>query len=216
MAAAAAAVGAPRAAGRRGRWRRGRPDRRPRLGRARAHAGRARVRLEQLRGAGLHHRHAGHARSTPFRATRARIASCATWSAPTSTTSFRRCAATSTATASPRSRCAAAVADSSTPAGSIPTIHGSSWAARSIERTTGHAPTILPNLGGSLPNDIFVDVLGLQDDLGAALLCRLLAARARRAPAGADRARRAWPDGRTVLGSRRARYSAMVINGSRQ
>lgn len=36
------------------------------------------------------------------------------------------------------------------------------WAAQSVERTTGHAPTILPNLGGSLPNDIFVDVLGLK------------------------------------------------------
>jgi acetylornithine deacetylase/succinyl-diaminopimelate desuccinylase-like protein len=37
-----------------------------------------------------------------------------------------------------------------------------SWAAASIERTTGFAPTILPNLGGSLPNDIFMDVLGLK------------------------------------------------------
>lgn len=36
------------------------------------------------------------------------------------------------------------------------------WAVASVERTTGHAPTILPNLGGSLPNDIFVDVLGLK------------------------------------------------------
>lgn len=36
------------------------------------------------------------------------------------------------------------------------------WAVASIERTTGHAPTILPNLGASLPNDIFVDVLGLK------------------------------------------------------
>ena len=36
------------------------------------------------------------------------------------------------------------------------------WAARSIERTTGRAPTVLPNLGGSLPNDIFADVLGLR------------------------------------------------------
>src|SRR5262245_3656391 len=35
-------------------------------------------------------------------------------------------------------------------------------AARSIERTTGRAPTILPNLGGSLPNDSFADVLGLR------------------------------------------------------
>jgi acetylornithine deacetylase/succinyl-diaminopimelate desuccinylase-like protein len=37
-----------------------------------------------------------------------------------------------------------------------------SWAATSLERTTGRAPMILPNLGGSLPNDIFVDVLGLR------------------------------------------------------
>ena len=57
------------------------------------------------------------------------------------------------------------------------------FAARSIERTTGKAPTILPNLGGSLPNDIFLDVLGLRDDLDPALLCRMLAARARRAHA---------------------------------
>jgi len=35
------------------------------------------------------------------------------------------------------------------------------WAAESIERTTGGAPAILPNLGGSLPNDIFAEVLGL-------------------------------------------------------
>jgi acetylornithine deacetylase/succinyl-diaminopimelate desuccinylase-like protein len=36
------------------------------------------------------------------------------------------------------------------------------WAARSIARTSAHAPTVLPNLGGSLPNDIFADVLGLK------------------------------------------------------
>jgi acetylornithine deacetylase/succinyl-diaminopimelate desuccinylase-like protein len=36
------------------------------------------------------------------------------------------------------------------------------FAARSIEQTTGRAPTILPNLGASLPNDIFIDVLGLK------------------------------------------------------
>jgi acetylornithine deacetylase/succinyl-diaminopimelate desuccinylase-like protein len=38
------------------------------------------------------------------------------------------------------------------------------WVARvakSIEATTGRAPAILPNLGGSLPNDCFADVLGL-------------------------------------------------------
>ena len=33
--------------------------------------------------------------------------------------------------------------------------------AASIERTTGTQPVILPNLGGSLPNDCFADVLGL-------------------------------------------------------
>jgi acetylornithine deacetylase/succinyl-diaminopimelate desuccinylase-like protein len=35
------------------------------------------------------------------------------------------------------------------------------WAAASIERTVGAKPAILPNLGGSLPNDVFADVLGL-------------------------------------------------------
>ena len=35
------------------------------------------------------------------------------------------------------------------------------WAAGSIERTTGKRPAILPNLGGSLPNDIFAEDLGL-------------------------------------------------------
>ncbi|MCC7081537.1 MAG: M20 family metallopeptidase [Burkholderiales bacterium] len=35
------------------------------------------------------------------------------------------------------------------------------WAAESIERTTGVKPAILPNLGGSLPNECFAEVLGL-------------------------------------------------------
>ena len=35
------------------------------------------------------------------------------------------------------------------------------WAAASIARTTSKAPAILPNLGGSLPNDAFAEVLGL-------------------------------------------------------
>ena len=35
------------------------------------------------------------------------------------------------------------------------------WAADSIARTSGKKPAVLPNLGGSLPNDIFTDVLGL-------------------------------------------------------
>ena len=36
------------------------------------------------------------------------------------------------------------------------------FAARSIKQTTGRVPTILPNLGGSLPNDSFAEVLGLR------------------------------------------------------
>jgi acetylornithine deacetylase/succinyl-diaminopimelate desuccinylase-like protein len=35
------------------------------------------------------------------------------------------------------------------------------WAARSIERTTGKKPALLPNLGGSLPNECFTDTLSL-------------------------------------------------------
>lgn len=35
------------------------------------------------------------------------------------------------------------------------------WAEASITRTTGAKPAILPNLGGSLPNDVFADTLGL-------------------------------------------------------
>jgi acetylornithine deacetylase/succinyl-diaminopimelate desuccinylase-like protein len=35
------------------------------------------------------------------------------------------------------------------------------WAADSIRQTTGKAPAVLPNFGGSLPNDVFSDVLGL-------------------------------------------------------
>ncbi len=36
------------------------------------------------------------------------------------------------------------------------------WAAQSLKETTQKSPAILPNLGGSLPNDIFTDVLGLK------------------------------------------------------
>jgi acetylornithine deacetylase/succinyl-diaminopimelate desuccinylase-like protein len=36
------------------------------------------------------------------------------------------------------------------------------WAVASIAKTSGKKPAILPNLGGSLPNDIFTDVLGLR------------------------------------------------------
>ncbi|MDB5889319.1 MAG: putative peptidase [Polaromonas sp.] len=36
------------------------------------------------------------------------------------------------------------------------------WATASIAKTSGQKPAVLPNLGGSLPNDIFTDVLGLR------------------------------------------------------
>ncbi|WP_213769978.1 M20/M25/M40 family metallo-hydrolase [Bradyrhizobium sp. dw_78] len=35
------------------------------------------------------------------------------------------------------------------------------WAADSIRKTTGKDPAILPNFGGSLPNDVFSEMLGL-------------------------------------------------------
>jgi acetylornithine deacetylase/succinyl-diaminopimelate desuccinylase-like protein len=35
------------------------------------------------------------------------------------------------------------------------------WAAASIRQTTGKAPAVLPNFGGSLPNDVFSEALGL-------------------------------------------------------
>ena len=35
------------------------------------------------------------------------------------------------------------------------------WAAASLEATTGTKPAVLPNLGGSLPNDCFADTLGM-------------------------------------------------------
>lgn len=35
------------------------------------------------------------------------------------------------------------------------------FVAASVERTTGAPPVVLPNLGGTIPNDVFADVLGL-------------------------------------------------------
>ena len=35
------------------------------------------------------------------------------------------------------------------------------WTVASIEKTLGQRPAILPNIGASLPNDAFVDILGL-------------------------------------------------------
>jgi acetylornithine deacetylase/succinyl-diaminopimelate desuccinylase-like protein len=35
------------------------------------------------------------------------------------------------------------------------------WAAGSIQRTIGQPPTILPNIGGTLPNEVFAEILGM-------------------------------------------------------
>jgi acetylornithine deacetylase/succinyl-diaminopimelate desuccinylase-like protein len=35
------------------------------------------------------------------------------------------------------------------------------WAVASIQKTTGVKPAVLPNIGGSLPNDCFAEILGL-------------------------------------------------------
>ena len=35
------------------------------------------------------------------------------------------------------------------------------WTAESIRKTTGKPPAVLPNFGGSLPNDVFTDILKL-------------------------------------------------------
>ncbi len=40
-----------------------------------------------------------------------------------------------------------------------PWVH---WAVNSLAKTTSKKPAILPNLGGSLPNDIFSEILGLR------------------------------------------------------
>lgn len=41
---------------------------------------------------------------------------------------------------------------------SDPWVH---WCLASLRQTTGRPPSLLPNLGGSLPNDAFAEVLGL-------------------------------------------------------
>ncbi len=35
------------------------------------------------------------------------------------------------------------------------------WAAASVAKTLGRKPAVVPNLGGSLPNDVFTDILGV-------------------------------------------------------
>jgi hypothetical protein len=85
------------------------------------------------------------------------------------------------------------------------------FAARSIEHTTGRTPIILPNFGGSLPNDSFADVLGLRtiwiphSYAGCSQPCP------GRASACADRPGGPRYDGGIVLGLRRVTRSRQPL-----
>ena len=76
---------------RRDRRRRGGPGGRRLVGRAGPDAGRARLCLQRVQRAGLHHRHARAGPSMPSRPRPSPTASCASSPAPTSTRSCRRC-----------------------------------------------------------------------------------------------------------------------------
>ena len=94
-----------------------------------------------------------------FRARRRRCCSCASWSAPNTTEVVDAVRKHLHANGFPMVEVSAAqsFAASRTDFDS-PWIN---WAAQSIRQTTGKAPAILPNFGGSLPNDVFADTLGL-------------------------------------------------------
>ena len=144
-------------------------------------------------------------RSMPFPARRARIASSATWSAPTPTTSSRRCAATSTATAFSKVEVRRGNGGFFPASRLDPADPWVTLAAASIERTTGTRADDPAQPRGLAAQRHLHRRAQAEDDLGSALLCWLLAARARRASARADRARRARPDGRTCSGTSASR-----------
>ena len=81
------------------------------------------------------------------------------------------------------------------------------FAAASIEKTGGQKPNMLPNLGGSLPNEVFTDILGMPT-VWCRIPTRLLPACAQRAPAGPV-ARRVAVHDRHLLGPRRERPSGL-------
>ena len=86
-------------------------------------------------------------------------------SAPSSESTRRRfcrpCAATSTVSGFPQVEVAAARGETFRATRLDPDHPWVRWAADSVVRTTGRRPAILPNLGGSLPNDVFAETLGL-------------------------------------------------------
>ena len=84
--------------------------------------------------------------------------SCASWSAPIRAGHRRRAThLTRTAFRWSRSRGTRALPRRAP----ISTAPGSTGRRNSIRQTTGKAPAILPNFGGSLPNDVFSEGLGL-------------------------------------------------------
>ena len=152
-------IGAPCARGHRAR-RAGRARDRRQLGRAGLDARRARLRLERARGARVSHRQSRPARQCDSaardRALQLRFVAGCDWRTfiPAMRThldllGFAKVQVRQ-ADAEPM---AATRLDPD-----HPWVH---WAAASIAATTGARPAILPNLGGSLPNDCFADVLGL-------------------------------------------------------
>ena len=85
---------------------------------------------------------------------------------------------------------------------------GAAGPRASIERTTGKKPAILPNLGGSLPNDIFADMLGLP----TVWVPHSYPGCSQHAPNEhllATRARGPADHGRPVLGSWRVRFAGV-------
>ncbi len=137
----------------------GRPGHRCRLGRAGPDADRARAGLERAGGAGHAHRQPRlpgqrHPARWPTR-----TCSCASSSAPTS----RGCA--SMCSTHLRERGFGDIEVSEPVVMQATRLDpDNAWvrfAMASIERSTGIAPALLPNLGGSLPNDVFADGLGL-------------------------------------------------------
>ncbi len=139
----------------------GRARDRPGLGRTRADPEREGVRLVQLRGIGFRHRQP--------RQPGQRDPAQGQGDLPDPLCRRRRSRELSAGAAPPSRRARASRWSGSSAGrrpisrrhGSTPTIPGCAGRRPRSTRRTGKAPAILPNLGGSLPNDIFAHDLGL-------------------------------------------------------
>ena len=156
--AADSCIGEARAGRHRGRWRRRRSRDRSRMGRARPHAGGAGVRLEHHRGAGDRRGQRPHpVNAIPHeaRATlqlRFVVGTDATRLREQVLAHLQQHGFHDIAVSEPVVMAATRL---------DPDNDWVRLALRSIEQTTGCKPALLPNLGGSLPNDVFADILGL-------------------------------------------------------